>query len=87
MSDVSVADVDTFVLVKELLSRSISDINKEVSKDEDGPLFSLHSIPSENNKRQLVGLVSNVVITWESVQKPTAGTQVPPIPTPSSEEE
>ena len=54
MSDISVSDADTFVLVKELLERKT---------DNGTVLFRENSITLEDNTVQLLGLVANVQMT------------------------
>ena len=55
MSDISVSDADTFVLVKELLERKT---------DNGTVLFRENSITLEDNIIQLLGLVANVQMTY-----------------------
>ena len=77
MSDISVSDADTFVLVKELLERKT---------DNGTVLFRENSITLVDKTVQLLALVANVQMKLTPLE-PIPGSQVPPIKTPTSEEE
>ena len=82
MSDISVSDADTFTILTELLSR------KDAEGDE---IFSLQTLSWDDKNVLLVTAISVKKPMYlelnKKEQEPIPGSQVPPIQTPSNEEE